>query len=197
MIKELSLVCLCSLGAAACSRMILGRPDGGAKGEMRSYPAGVDGLQAFVEDVLAAARKDDRDRVHDLLASTILPDGDLSALLGPATAGRLLPRYHSLMETLVNRGAIELVAQVYERKYDTVEVIAIDAKNASAEDRAVMAALREPTPIYSVRIRKASETKGLRYDFFFYRNGHWYTGNQLGKYLVPEPQKLPDGGTRR
>jgi hypothetical protein len=44
-------------------------------------------------------------------------------------------------------------------------------------------ALTRPIPIYAVRIRRAGDNRGLRYDFFFYMNGHWRTGNQLGQYL--------------
>jgi hypothetical protein len=171
------------LASGGCSRL-MGYSDAGTAAPIRDYPDGADGLKMLFIDVLDAARKDDRDRVHDLLASTIMTDEDLAALFGPR-ATDLQSRYHALMATLVNRGAVELVAQIYERKYDTVEVIAIDpaAKDARPEDRAVAAALVAPTPIYSVRIRRATDDKGLRYDFFLRRRGKWVTGNQLGKYL--------------
>jgi hypothetical protein len=182
-ILRLAALALLVAATPACSR-IMGYSDAGHAAPIRDYPDGADGLKALFTDVLEAARKDDRDRVHDLLASTILSDEDLTALLG-AQGTQLQARYHALMATLANRGAVELVAQIYERKYDTVEVLAIDpqAKDARPEDRAVAAALTAPTPIYSVRIRRATDDKGLRYDFFVYRRGKWLTGNQLGKFL--------------
>jgi hypothetical protein len=169
--------------APACSRL-MGYSDAGKGAPIRDYPDGADGLKALFADVLDAAKKDDRDRVHDLLASTIMTDDDLTAILG-APGTQLAARYHALMATLANRGAVELVAQIYERKYDTVDVLAIDpqAKDARPEDRAIAAALTAPMPIYSVRLRRATDDKGLRYDFFFYRRGKWLTGNQLGKFL--------------
>jgi hypothetical protein len=170
------------LSASGCKRLLGYTDAGGAP--IRHYPDGATGLQEFWSDVLDAAKKDERDRVHDLLATTLLSDEELSALLG-AKAGELAPRYHALMATFINRGAVELVAQVYERKLDTVEVVAIDpaAKDATPEDRAIAAALTGKVPWYSVRVRRAADTKGLRYDFFFYWNGRWATGNQIGKYI--------------
>jgi hypothetical protein len=174
------------LPLGGCKRL-LGYTDGGGA-PIRQYPDGAEGLREYWSDVLAAAKSDERERVHDLLAVSILRDDELATLFGPA-ATELTPRYHALIGTLVNRGAVEFVAQVYERKLDTVEVVAVDpaAKDAGAEDRALAHALKIPLKWYSVRVRRAEDQKGLRYDFFFYWNGRWATGNQLGKLLVPTP----------
>lgn len=171
----------------------MGYTDAGKSEPIKQYPDGADGLKALFEDILEAAKKDDRQRVHDLMASTVMSDADLRALFpnAPTLAGK----YSKLMETLVNRGSIELVVQVYERKLDTIEVVAIDpaAKDAGDADRALAKALAAPLKWYSVRIKKAGDAKGLRYDFYFYRNGKWVTGNQLGKF-VPGYQPR-DGGS--
>src|SRR6266542_2678990 len=112
------------------------------------YPDGPAGLKQLWSDVLDAAHKDEREHVHDLLATTILSDGELRRLLGPK-ADPLLPRYHQLMAAMVNRGAIELVGQIYEHKYDTIDSFADET------DAAVAGALVEPHPLWSVRVRKA------------------------------------------
>jgi hypothetical protein len=177
-----------------CSKL-LGFSDGGvrAKDPIPQYADGADGLKALFGDVLEAARKDDRERVHDLFASLVMTDDEVVSLLGER-GKPLLGRYHKLMETLVNRGAVELVAQVYERKYDAVEVLPIEMSgpiiNATPADRAIGRALVQPVPVYAVRIKKAGDTRGMRYDFFVYRNGHWRTGNQLGQFL----EEARDGG---
>jgi hypothetical protein len=184
-----------AVGLAGCAKL-MGYGDGGQKTTpLRQYPDGADGLRQFASDVLDAAKKDDRDRVHDLLANTIMTDQQLGELLG-AQAGELTDRYHKLMETLVNRGAVELVAQVYERKLDTVEVTAVDAKakDATAEERALAAVMQPNVPVYSVRFKKTGDARGLRYDFFVYRGGKWVTGNQIAKYL--STYRPPDGGAR-
>src|SRR5690348_7129447 len=89
---------------------------------------------------------------------------------------------------LVNLGALELVAQVAERKYDDVAVVAVD-ESQGAEQKALLAALKEKVPVYAVRVKRKQDTLGLRYDFFVYRDGHWVTGNQIAKYLVPDEAK--------
>jgi hypothetical protein len=173
----------------------MGYTDGGIRDKepIRQYADGADGLKALFSDVLEAAKKDDRERVHDLLATLVMSDDELTAILGPRGT-QLAPRYHKLMETLVHRGAVELVAQVYERKYDSVEVLSIEMQgpivNSTPADRVVGRALVSPMPIYAVRIKKSGETRGMRYDFFFYRNGHWRTGNQLGQFI----EETRDGG---
>jgi hypothetical protein len=182
-------VLVASLLSAGCAKLLgYSNDDGGRKPKdpIPAYADGPDGLKALFTDVLEAAKKDDRDRVHDLLATTVMTDDELHQLLG-ARSEALLPRYHKLMETLVNRGAVEMVAQVYERKYDTVEVLAIETSgpivNSTPADRVAAAALQKPVKMYSVRFKKAGDTRGMRYDFFVYLNGHWRTGNQLGQYL--------------
>lgn len=152
-----------------------------------SYPDGASGLAALFTDVLDAARRDDRVRVHDLFASTLMTEADLEALFGAERAPKLQPHYQALMATLINRGAVELVVQIYERKYDSVEVLPVSASpgRISPADAKLLAALKLPLTLYSVRLKRSSEDRGLRYDFFFYRRGRWLTGNQLSRFLEP------------
>ncbi|HEX9103517.1 MAG TPA: hypothetical protein VF997_15000 [Polyangia bacterium] len=152
------------------------------------YAAGADGLRALWSDILDAAKEDDRDRVHDLMATTLLSDAEMKRLLG-AKADPLLPRYHMLMGNLINRGSVELVANVYEHKYDSVDAFA-------ADDAAIAAALVEPHPLFAARVRKATEERGLRYDGYFVLDGTWKTFNQLGKFIdvvpaAPAPASAP------
>ncbi len=180
-------------GVGGCAKL-LGYSDGGAKAApIKQYPDGPEGLKAFFDDVLESTKKDDRDHVHDLMASTRMSDAELQRLFG-AQAAALQSRYKKLMETLINPGSMELITQIYERKLDTVEVVPIDptAKEASAEDKAVAAALKVPLKWYSVRVRKATDQRGLRYDFYFYADAKWVTGNQIAKSL--EGYHAPDGG---
>jgi hypothetical protein len=151
------------------------------------YAEGADGLRALWVDILDAAKKDDRDRVHDLLATTLLSDAQMKRLFG-AKADALLPRYHMLMGNLINRGAVELVANVYEHKYDAIDAFA-------ADDPALATALVEPHALFAARVRKSSEDRGLRYDGFFTLDGTWKTFNMLGKFVdvVPAPATPPSG----
>jgi hypothetical protein len=149
------------------------------------YADGAEGLRAMWTDILDAAKKDDRERVHDLLATTLVSDADMRRLLG-AKADPLLPRYHALMGTLINRGAVELCANVYEHKYDAVDAFTND-------DAAVTTAMVEAHPLFAARVRKQAEQKGLKYEGFFMLDGKWKTVNQLGKFIevVPPPTATP------
>ena len=184
------LICAGLVCLFGCARLA-GFSDNKDQPPIKSYNDGREGLAAFFGDVVTAARRDERERVHQLLASTMMTDAEFRGLFA-AKAELLLPRYHALMGTLVNRGAVELVAQIYERKYDAVEVWRIEPTNATGDDKRVRGALAQPVPIYSVRVKKNGESKGLRYDFFLYLNQHWVTGNQLGKFIDGGPR---DGGT--
>jgi hypothetical protein len=155
-----------------------------------TYSDGAAGLKKLWEDILVAAQKDDRERVHALVASLTMSDEDLVALFGAERGRALLPRYLPMISTLVNAGAMELVARITERKYDEIEVFSVDEKGSDA-DRATLRALVVRTPVYGVRVKRKGGVGALRYDFFVYRNGHWVTGNLLAKYLTAPPA---DGG---
>ncbi|MSP63091.1 MAG: hypothetical protein EXR72_22690 [Myxococcales bacterium] len=167
-----------------------------------AYPDGPEGLKKIWTDILTAGRRDERERVHTLMASFVMSDEDLTVLLGEEKGRYLLPRYLPMIATLVNIGSMELVAQIDEKKFDEIEVVAIDEQGSDI-DRATLAALKVKTPVYSVRVLRKEKRDGfrLRYDFFVYRNGHWITGNQLAKkYLVaerPDAGAAKDGGAPR
>jgi len=166
------------------------------------YQGTQEDLHRLWTDILTACQKDDRNRVHDLMASFVMTRDELTALFGPEKAQAVWPRYQAMLVSLVNAGAVELVAHVYEKKYDDVAVNRVDTQPAAEladTDRnvqqALLAAGDKPRPIYTVRVKKKTETRGLRYDFFVYLNGYWRSGNLLGKYLpaaAPPSPAPPD-----
>lgn len=175
-----------SLALAGCSDLRRSKVPSGQVVAPFAYPDGPEGLRRLFGDILAACQKDERGRVHDLMASLALTREELDGLLGPARAERYWPRYQMLIGTLANVGAIELVAQVIEKKYDDVAVVRVDQLPAAEQqptDQKVLAALARKVPVYTVRVKKKEEQKGLRYEFFVYLDGRWRTGNLLGKFL--------------
>lgn len=173
---------LFALGLGGCARKNAGEP-AVARGEYRDTP---EELRRLWNEVLQACQRDDRPRVHALMASFIMTQDELGSLLGPPLAQRFWARYQAMMGSLAKAGAVELVAHVYEKKYDDIAVARIDSLPAEAQtatDRTVAQALVQKTPFYTVRVKRHDEASGLRYDFFVYRNGYWRSGNLLGKYL--------------
>ncbi len=156
-------------------------------------------LKRLWTDILVACQKDQRTRVHDLMASFLLTPEELAGLFGPARAQELLPRYRAMLGSIANAGAVELVAHVYEKKYDDIAVRRIDTLPAAEQtepDRNVLQSLLTSQPIYTVRVKRKTEDRGLRYDFFIYINGYWRSGNLIGKYLpaAPPPNAAPAPG---
>lgn len=167
-----------------------------------AYADGPEGLHRLWTDILSAARRDDRGRVHDLMASMRLTRPELEGLIGPLRAQELWARYQALFSSLANAGAMELVGLVYENKYEDVVVVPVEPKAAQGADKNIVEALVKPVPLYFVRVKRKQDQKGLRYDFFVYLNGHWRTGGFLGKYLEKAAagkgvgEKGVDGGGR-
>lgn len=154
------------------------------------YGHGPEELDRLWHDVLAACKADDRVRVHELMRSFIMTQGELTSVVGPEQSGKLWARYQAMLGSLVNAGAVELVAHVFEKKYDDIAVTRIDQLPPAEQtdtDRAVLAAMSSKLPMYTVRVKRKTEAKGLRYDFFVYLNGYWRSGNLLGKFLPPQP----------
>jgi hypothetical protein len=186
-----------ALMAAGCSRIMGTTP---THEPIPDYPDGPAGLQQLFTDVLNAARNDDRDRAHDLFGTLKMTPAELQALFGARAASLQMP-YDDMMATLINRGAVELVGMVYEKKYDTVEVgtmeLGPEVGPASAEDQAIALALQQRPPLYFVRLRRAADTMGTRYGFFLYRDGKWRTGNFLGKVLAKQDAQLTEAPPAR
>ena len=181
--------CGAALCVAGCSR-IMGTAAKAGGEPIPDYPEGPTGLEALFTDVLNAAKTDDRDRVHDLFQSLKMSNDDLTALFG-ARSPSLQKPYDEMMASLIHRGAVEIVAVIYEKKYDTVEVVPIDVAKPRAEDAPLVAAMVDHPPLYAVRFKRAGQPLGTRYDFMFYRGGKWRTGNQLGRIIAKADAK-PD-----
>lgn len=195
--RALALVVLLAGGGAVvvggCSR-IMGTTT--VSEPISRYPDGPSGLKQLFEDVLKAAKADDRPRVHDLFQSLKMSRGELDGLFG-ARAAELASPYEEMMATLIHRGAVEIVAVIYEKKYDTVEVVPVELSLSGPDageptygplprpdDAALARNLRSPPPIYAVRLTKRGEPGATRYNFLFFSDGHWRTGNELGRLLA-------------
>jgi hypothetical protein len=189
---RLFLVCCFLLPLAGCPKPVV--EPAVKPGAYQNSP---EELKRLWGDILYACQKDDRGRVHDLMASFIMTPAELESLLGKEQSKTLGPRYLAMLGSLVNAGAVELVAHIYEKKYDDIAVNRIDTlpdAEKTDTDRNVALALQKTgaaQPFYTVRVKRRTETRGLRYDFFVYLNGYWRSGNLLGKFLPPAPPLAP------
>lgn len=173
-----------TLGWGGCEDAQKPRPVPAARPPLGSYPDGPAGVQRLWEDILSACRKDDRERVHELIASMALSKEQLAGLIGAEAAVEGWPSYQFQVGSMANAGAVELVAFVYDKKLDEVVVQRADALPAAeqgATDKAVLRRLKQPHPIYTVTLRRKPAQKGLRYESLIYVDGRWRTLAPLGK----------------
>ena len=111
------------------------------------YGGTPDELSRLWFDVLAACKADDRVRVHELMGSFVMTQPELSSLIGPTQGQALWARYQAMLGSLVNAGAVELVAHVFEKKYDDISVVRVDTLPAAAQadtDRSALLAMSTP-----------------------------------------------------
>lgn len=154
-----------------------------------AYADGPAGLQKLFTELLAAARKEQPEKVISLLGSLALTKDELGELLGSAAATQYFPRYQAMMSELTHLGGLELVDQIQKRHFDEVLVVPVreqPAAEQTATERKVAHALPQSVPLYSVRLKRSTEPRGIRYEFFVYLNGRWRTGNLLGQLLPAE-----------
>ena len=202
----LSLV-LAMASTLSCSKLFLEPPL-----EPGVYGSSEKELLRLWTDVLTAAKRDDRQRLVEMMASMKMSPEELGMLIGQDKARRFWPRYELLAKPLLGPAAAELVASIYEHHYDDVAVTRVDtlpAEKQSDTEKVIQRALVQPTPVYRVRIVRKGHPYAIRYDFFVYQHGFWKTGRELGKFLEPpppinvpqppvkvvSPQAVVDGGT--
>ena len=175
-----------ALFVGGCGKLL-----GPKEATVRAYPDGPAGLEEMWKDVLASSQRDDREQVHAIFQSLKMPRKDLDMLFGPRAAD-LAVAYDDMMASVIHKGAVDIVAVIYEKKYDRVQVFPMqfpdatvgEARGVHAEDIALARNLVAHPPLYSVRLKKGDDALGTRYDFFFYSDGHWRTGNQIGKIIA-------------
>lgn len=156
--------------------------------EPGSYGASEKELLRLWQDVLEAAKRDDRDKLTEMMSSMRMSQEELAMLIGDDKARRYWPRYELLARPLGAPGAAELVGSIYEHHYDDVEVTRVDnlqSDKQSESEQGIAKALLQPTQFYRVRVVKKGTPYAIRYDFFVYLHGYWKTGRELGKFVNP------------
>lgn len=142
----------------------------------------------FWRELLTAAERDYRQQATAMMSSLRMSPAELALLFGEEKARRFWPRYELLSRPLLGPAAAELVAKVYEYRYDDVEVSRIDLlanESLSDKEKAVKRALIVQIPVYRARVFRKGQPHGNKYEFFVYLHGYWRTGRDLGQFLDP------------
>ncbi len=107
----------------------------------------------------------------------------LDELFGPGAGARLWTEYARAFASFAGEGAAEIARKIRERRYDDVEVLPINGvrpDSLAAADRRTADNLRTNTPVYTVRLKRAEESDGIRIDTFVYLDGSWRTALKIG-----------------
>jgi hypothetical protein len=108
---------------------------------------------------------------------------DLDELFGGGSGLRLWTEYTRAFASFAGEGAAEIAKKIRERRYDDVEVLPINGvrpESLSAADRRTAENLRTNAQVYTVRLKRAEESDGIRIDTFVFIDGNWRTALKVG-----------------
>jgi hypothetical protein len=140
-------------------------------------------LTIFWLEVLELAHAGDDGGIAAKLSGLQLRREDLDELFGPGASNRMWNEYTRAFASFAGEGAAEIARKIRERRYDDVEVLPINGvrpESLSPADRRTAENLRTNSPVYTVRLKRAEESDGIRIDTFVFLDGGWRTALKVG-----------------
>jgi hypothetical protein len=140
-------------------------------------------LTIFWLEVLELAHTGDDAAIAQRLTALQLRKEDLDELFGPGSGHRLWADYTRAFASFAGEGAAEIAKKIRERRYDDVEVLPLNGvrpEQLAPADRRTAEPLRTNLPVYTVRLKRAEESDGIRIDTFIFLDGLWRTGLKVG-----------------
>jgi hypothetical protein len=140
-------------------------------------------LTIFWLEVLELAHAGDDAAITQRLASLQLRKEDLDEIFGVGAGNRLWGDYTRAFASFAGEGAGEIAKKIRERRYDDVEVLPLNGvrpEHLAPADRRTAEPLRTNLPVYTVRLKRAEESDGIRIDTFIFLDGAWRTALKVG-----------------
>src|SRR5215471_7602765 len=140
-------------------------------------------LTIFWLEVLELAHTGDDQGIAQKLASLQLRREDLDELFGAGAGTRLWSDYSRAFASFAGEGASEIAKKIRERRYDDVEVLPLNGvrpEQLAPADRRTAEPLRTNLPVFTVRLKRAEESDGIRIDTFIFLDGAWRTALKVG-----------------
>lgn len=145
-----------------------------------AYPDTADGLKKMFEDILAAAKAADKEKVTVLFKSLVLPNHEawFKATFGDEVGSRLTEEYQVMVDQIAKASAEEMLKSITK----TIEegrtgVLAFRIEKADAErgtglQKEALAAMKRPTALYTVKLVQPGQSSGLSlWSFVYVDNG--------------------------
>ncbi len=175
-----------ALGAIALLLVMLAACGKGAP-TVTHYDEGEAGFQAFADDFVAAARRDDGALVTALARSATLPDpaGWYTATFGAETGARLADEYTQSGVAKFPDGAAKvmrhLVTDAGRTKVETRRVVDAKDDRATGFQALAIGAMTKPVPLYAMRFQRPDGSKVYSLWSFAYVDGGYRFVGKLKK----------------
>jgi hypothetical protein len=140
-------------------------------------------LTIFWLEILELAHAGDDAAIAARLSTLQLRKEDLDELFGAGAGARLWTDYTRAFNSFSGDGAVEIAKKIRERRYDDVEVLPLNGvrpEQLAPADRRTAEPLRTNLPVYTVRLKRAEESDGIRIDTFIFLDAAWRTALKVG-----------------
>lgn len=133
------------------------------------------GLKAVIDELLAAGKAGDANRVEAIARGMVLPDHEawFRRTFGSELAPRLAAEYEKLIAQL-EKELDGLLAQVLRESRTTVRVRSFrnaDDANANGNQKRAFRAMKTKVTLYSARLTRAEEKAGIHFYSFVHTGG--------------------------
>ncbi len=140
-----------------------------------AQPDGDAGLQTVIEELLAAGKAGDANKVEAIARGMVLPDHEawFRRTFGAERAPRLAADYEKLIATL-EKELDGLLAQVIRENRTTVRIKSFrsaDDANANGNQKRALRAMKTKVTLYSVRLARAEDKVGGIHFYSFVHTG--------------------------
>ena len=147
----------------------------GTKANIVSYPETTDGLKRLTEDILAATKSGDKAKVSLLVKSLQMSDYEawFNKTFGSGKGARLSADYKSHLSDF-ETGATDIFTKMVAEGKTEVRVSRFDKagnSEATGAQNQALAGMKEPAPLYSVRMVRPGEDLGMHLWSFIYADG--------------------------
>jgi hypothetical protein len=163
--KVLSSLLLFTMLAAACMN----------KSNKVSYPESTDGLKKLMSDILDAQKSGDTAKFKSLVKDLELPDAEgwFKNVFGDDKGARAAAQYKSQTSAL-EQDLEKLFAKIVSDGQTEIKITRLekaDDPQATGNQKDIIAAMKNPVPIYSARFVKPGETLGMHLYNYVYVDG--------------------------
>jgi hypothetical protein len=163
--KVLSSLLLFTILAAACMN----------KSNKVSYPESTDGLKKLMSDILDAQKSGDTAKFKSLVKDLELPDAEgwFKNVFGDDKGAKAAAQYKSQTSSL-QQDLEKLFAKIVSDGQTEIKITRLekaDDPQATGNQKDVIAAMKNPVPIYSARFVKPGETLGMHLYNYVYVDG--------------------------